>query len=252
MPNRLLILALLVLGPVLPAAGQAMARAQFVHNAADPSLEVIDIYVEGQRVVDDLAFRTATAFLDVPTEADLAVAVAPGTSTSVEDAYTSFPMTFIPDREYVVVANGVLYPAEFAPNPSGRPIDFRLFVQEHARMQSTLPRQVQLFAVHGVTDLPATNVTRGSGEVLLDDFAYGDVTGYLSLAPLLYVFRFEALGRDDTVLARALAALRDVPGRTGALITSGFADPEANGGGPGLALLLVAVDGSVAELPLWR
>lgn len=252
MARWLLILAVVVLGPVGTAVGQAMARAQFVHNAADPALEVIDVYVNDERLIDDLAFRSATAFIDVPTEADLNVAVAPGTSTSSDDAYTSFPVTFIPEREYVVVANGVLYPAEFATNPSGRPIDFRLFVQEDARLRSTQPGHVQLFAVHGVTDLPATDVTRGSGALLFDDFAYGDVTGYQSLSPLLYVLRFEEPARDDAVVARALAALRDVPGRAGALITSGFADPSANGDGAELALLLVAPDGSVAELPLWR
>ena len=58
----------------------AQARLQVIHNAADPGAAVVDVYVNGGILLDDFAFRAATPYIDVASDTDLEIAVAPGTS----------------------------------------------------------------------------------------------------------------------------------------------------------------------------
>ena len=54
-----------------------------MHNAPDPAVSVVDIYVNGNLAIDDFEFRTATSFLRLPAGVDLDLGVAPGTSADV-------------------------------------------------------------------------------------------------------------------------------------------------------------------------
>ena len=61
-----------------------MAKIQVIHNSADAAASVVDIYVNDVLTIPDVAFRTATSFLDVPAGVDLAVGIAPGNSTGYD------------------------------------------------------------------------------------------------------------------------------------------------------------------------
>lgn len=61
---------LTALGLAISAAafvgGGSTASLQVVHNCADAAASTVDVYVNGDLFLDDLDFRTASAFVDVP------------------------------------------------------------------------------------------------------------------------------------------------------------------------------------------
>jgi len=51
-----------------------------VHNAADPAASLVDVYLNGSRILDDFTFRSATPFIDVPANIFLNLGIAPATA----------------------------------------------------------------------------------------------------------------------------------------------------------------------------
>lgn len=240
-PRLLLLLALLV---ALPASAQI--RLQVIHNAADPAAAAVDVYVNGDRVLDDFAFRSATPFLTLPSNTDLTIAIAPPTSTSAADAI--FSQTFnLPVGTYQLIASGVLTPASFAPNPNGRSIAFQLVPGLNAREVAADPASVAIRVVHGATDAPTVNV-RSEGFVIVGDITYPEVTAnYWPLFPGVYPLDITLPNGD--VVASFTADLSGAVGAAITVLASGFLAPAANQNGPAFGLLAVFADGTTALLP---
>lgn len=228
-----------------PASAQT-ARLQVIHNSPDPAAAEVDVYVNGDRLLDDFAFRAATPFVEVPAGVELSVAVAPGTSTSVDDALATFPVTLEHGGAYLAVATGVLDPSAFS-LPAGRDAAFTLVLEE-ARTEAGTRGTVSLLVLHGVPDAPTVDVVRGTGDVLVDDLAYAATSGYLDVPPGVYALGLTPAD-GDARLVQSYANLRPLEGGAAAVLASGFiaaADPNA----PGFALLAVLPDGTVMELPI--
>ena len=246
MPTLRSLLTLAALAAILagPAAAQT-ARLQVIHNAADPAAAVVDVYVNGTRLLDNFAFRTATPFIDVPAGVALSVAVAPGTSTGVGDAVFTRSYTLAAGSRTQLIANGVLVPGFFATNPSGRATAFDLLVGGDAREASDGPGSVRVRVVHGATDAPTVDIRTG-GAVLVDDASYRDVTGYLDVPPASYPLTVTSA---DTTVAAFTADLAAAGGGAVTVLASGFLSPGANQNGPAFGLLAVFPSGTTALLP---
>ena len=243
----LIFFSILLTVAVPAATAQYRADVQFIHNAADPALDTIDVYINGSRMIDDLTFREATPYLEVPSASELYVTVAYGTSTGPEDEIVSYPMTFQEDEQYVVVASGLLYPAEFKDNPSGESTDFRFYIQERARQRSSQPGRAQFFAMHGVPDAPAVSIMEPG--LSLQNLEYGTLTGYHTIRPLVYFLRVVETNNPDAAFASVIANLRPARGMAGTLLLSGFAEPDSVTGAPPLKTLFVYPNGEVAVFP---
>lgn len=113
-----------------------VAYLQAIHNAADPALETVDVYLGSERIVDDFAFRTATPFVPVPADTPLSVGLAPGSSESVSDVVKSFDTVLEENVSYVAIASGVLDTTAFAANPDGRDTELTVFVKPQARQRA--------------------------------------------------------------------------------------------------------------------
>jgi len=246
--------ALVVLLLVVNLSAKGQARVQVIHNAADPAAAVVDLYIQdsnGQITpIDNFAFRKATPFVELPA-GKCTVYVAGPNSSGPQDAIASFEVDLENRQRYVVIANGVLDPNNFADNPDGRSTQFGLLVKTAARDEGSDPTKVDLFAVHGATDAPAVDViARGVGPLIqANSFAYGDLTDYLSVPPDVYTLQITLPGGQPTVVAYRV----DLSGLTGgaaAVLASGFLNPAANQNGEGFALLAVLPDGTVLTLPL--
>jgi len=223
--------SLLALAALVLVAGPAAAQTalvQVVHNAADPAAAVVDIYIEEVSTIEPaipaFAFREATPFIPLPAGTPLTVTVAPGGSTGAGDGLASFPFTLEDGETYQLIANGVLNPAAFAPNPNGVATGFTLFVNATGRTASTDPAQVQFNVLHGATDAPAVDVTARGVGTLVPGAAYGDLTAYLGAPVGNYLLDITPAGVPETLVATFRA---DLSGAAGAVSADGGASAPA-------------------------
>jgi hypothetical protein len=227
------------------------AKLQVIHNAADPAAEVVDIYVNGDLLLDDFAFRTATPFVDVPAGVQLDIGVAPGTSSSAADIIATIPVTLEENKTYVAIANGVLDLGAFAPNPDGKSIGFDLYPRDDVRMSSTRKFLVNALIFHGSTDAPTVDIyARGFLRwKLVGNLSYGSFSNYRYLLPRPYRLEVTPAGDRRTVVAAFEADLRGLWGGAAVVFASGFLNRDANSGGPAFGLFAALPSGDVVEFP---
>ena len=207
----------------------------------------VDIYLNGSLLLDDFAFRTATSFIDAPAGVELNVGVAPGNSGSANDTLKNFPVTLENGNTYVAIANGILDPNSYASNPDGRNTAFTLFVQPMAR-ETGMGGDVDFFALHGATDAPTVDVIARGVATLVDDAAYGDITGYISVPPANYTLDL-TLADGTTLVQSYVADLRTLGGGSAVVFASGFLDPSTNQNGEAFGLFFALADGTVGQFP---
>jgi hypothetical protein len=197
--------------------------------------------------LNDFAFRTATPFIDAPANVDLNIGIAPGNSNSVDDTLANFTANLANGGSYVVIANGVLDPSSYASNPDGRNTAFTLFVKDMARESGT-GSDVDFFVIHGATDAPTVDVIARGVATLVDNAAYSDITGYISVPPANYTLDLTL--SDGTTLVQSYAAdLRTLGGGSAVVFASGFLNPSGNQNGEAFGIFFALADGTVGQFP---
>tara|TARA_R110002049_G_scaffold162031_1_gene327648 strand:+ start:2103 stop:4217 length:2115 start_codon:yes stop_codon:yes gene_type:complete len=237
----------------VPDSGPS-ARVQVIHNSADAAASEVDVYLDGVLTFDNFAFRTASAFTDVPAETPISVAVAPSTSTSVADAIATFPYTLTEDETYVLVADGIVSPTGYSPDASTA-AGFDIKVYPMGRETAGTSGNTDLLVHHGSTDAPTVDVNEVSGpSILVDDISYGefDPNGYLELPTADYTINISTAD-GVTVVASYDAPLATLGLDDAAIVVvaSGFLDPSVNSNGPAFGLwVALPSGGALVELPL--
>ncbi len=235
-------------GTVLALNETSNARLQVIHNCADPAASTVDVYLNGSLALDDFAFRTATPYIDVPAGVTINIGIAPGNSTSADDTLVNIPAVFSNGETYSAIASGVLNPAAFASNPNGVGTGFQLLVANAMREAALNSNEVDFRVLHGATDAPAVDVVARGVATLVNNAAYTDFTGYISVPANPYIIDIKAAG-TSTIVASYSAPLNLVPGGAGVVFASGFLNPSANQNGPAFGLYAALPDGSVIALP---
>jgi len=223
------------------------ARLQVIHNAADPAAASVDVYLNGTKLLDNFGFRQATPFIDAPAGTPINVGVAGGNSSTAADTLKNFSLTLTPGDTYVALANGVLNPANFAVNPNGKNRAFTLFIQPVAREKALDTTKVEFFAVHGATDAPIVDVVARGVATLVNNAAYGDITGYLAVPPASYTLDVKDSSGSVTVASFA-ADLSGLRKGSAVVFASGFLTPSANQNGPAFGLFAALANGTVVAL----
>ncbi|MBN2091949.1 DUF4397 domain-containing protein, partial [candidate division KSB1 bacterium] len=222
--NYLLTLVLVLFIGFSVTNAQDNARLQVIHNAADPAAEKVDVYLNGQLLLNDFAFRAATPFIDAPANVELEIGVAPGTSSSASDVLASFKVTLMAGKKYVAIANGVLNPVNFASNPDGKSTAFTLFIKENAQEAAATAGNVEFAVLHGSTDAPTVDILARDVAKLVDDAPYGALTDYLSVPPADYTIDItDASG--SVVVATYTAPLSGLANGAAIVFASGFFNP---------------------------
>ncbi|MFN3596025.1 MAG: CHRD domain-containing protein [Rubricoccaceae bacterium] len=233
--------------PILARDINPTARLQVIHNSPDPAAAAVDVYINGDLTIPNLAFREATPFVELPAIAQLNIAIAPAGSEGPGAAvYTldgfDLPILFVGQA----IATGVLNPDMFAPNPDGIPTNFALLPREAVTAASS-GSTVALAVVHGAPDAPTVDVA-ANGSVLIAELTYTDATGYLEVPPASYTLGVRVTG-SPTDVATFTADLTGAGGAAITVLASGFLDPASNQNGPAFGLLAVFADGTTALLP---
>jgi hypothetical protein len=241
------IFAALPNGTVVEFPAVQLSRLQVIHNAADVAAGSVDIYLNGGLLLNDFAFRTATPFIDAPANVDLNIGIAPGNSNSVDDTLANFTANLVNGETYVLIANGVLDPSSYASNPDGRNIAFTLLANVDAR-ESATSGNVDFFVVHGSTDAPTVDVIARGVATLVDNAAYGDITGYISVPAGNYTLDL-TLADGTTLVQSYVADLRTLGGGSAVVFASGFLNPSANQNGEAFGIFFALADGTVGQFP---
>lgn len=155
---------------------------------ASPDAPAVDVYVDGSKAVGDLAFRSVTEYLDVPTgEREVSVTVA-GTDTTVFG-----PATLELDAEdYTAVARGEVTNDDTA---------FTVDLFEDTTGANLDDGDARVRAIHASPDAPGVDVTVDDGRRR----QFTETTGQLTCAALDW--RSSASRADSTSETLSKAAL---------------------------------------------
>jgi hypothetical protein len=187
-----------------------VANLQIIHNSPTPT---VDIYVNGAKLLDDFAFRTATPYVQVPAGVALSIAVAPGNSRTVADAIATVPVRLDSGKTYIAVAYGIVGDAQ-------RP--FGLALSDAGRMMSTNPNNVDINFFHGSPDAPAVDILAGTN-VVFKNTEYSKFSTYISVpASATYRLGVTPANNNSTVVARYDLNIDYWKGRTAVVIATGF------------------------------
>ncbi len=225
-----------------------MARAQFIHNAADMAAQSVDVFVNGDLFYGDFDFRTATPFVDVPAGVELNIDIAPA-GAGIEASVFDIAVTLDADETYVIVANGIVSASGYDPAPA-----FTIYPFAGAREEAMETDETDLLVFHGSTDAPEVSVWAMGGDAALFNFEYGEFAGYLSLPTANYVLEVRTADGETVVAAYSvpLAAL-ELEGTALTVVASGFLNPANNSDGPAFGLFVAtAAGGDLLELPLYE
>lgn len=232
----------------LPTAGIPTARVQVIHNSADAAAAEVDVYLNGALLLDDFAFRTATPYVDLQAGVDLEVAIAPGTSTSVNDAIATFPYNLAAGETYTLVANGIVSGTGYTP---AQPFSIDVYAGSRETATSG-PANTDILVCHGSTDAPVVDVNEVlvlGGATLVDDIAYGQYQGYVEAPTADYALEINAGGNPVVTYSAPLATL-NLDGAAITVVASGFLDPSVNSNGPAFGLwVALPAGGALVELP---
>lgn len=237
------ILAVLADGTVVTLPQQQQSYVQVIHNSPDPAADSVDVYVDGTKAIPNFKFRTATPYIQLLSNVNHTVAVAPANSTNVSQAIATFPNIMLdPDSSYVVTASGVVG-SGFAANPDGRSTAFTLLIKPNARRQASSSGEFDFFVIHGAPDAPSVDVSVEVPSILaVNNASYTDQTGYLPVPVGSYVFDLQD-SAGSTTLKRYLADLSSLGGQSGVALASGFLNPANNNNGPSFGIWVALASG---------
>jgi hypothetical protein len=171
------------------AAQEDGARIRVLH--ASPDAPAVDIFLDGQKAVTNLAFDSITDYVNVTAGAhNVKVFPAPsdGSGTPVIEA----DVTLSAGTDYTVAAVGKL--SEIGP----------LVLTDDNKAPAE--GQVRLRFVHASPDAPAVDIYAEGAGVVVPNAAFKDASGYLDLPAGTYNLEVRAAGTETVAL--------DLPGIT--------------------------------------
>ena len=229
--------------------GAQVARVQIIHNSADTSVAFVDVYIDGVLTYDSLQFHEATAFANISSGIEHAIAFTPASADDISAAVFTAQYNFSPSSKNILIANGSLDSEQFQP--------FQAFSLDHYNLALEASNNASGTSVlfcnggtdAGVVDLKETELIQLTA---FEDIEYSAFSGYLELFTADYVFTLsDASGVNDYASFSAPFAQFGWSGDAVTIVSSGFLNQSTNDDGEALGLWAVrATGGMMTELPL--
>jgi hypothetical protein len=233
-------------GEVVPLT-ELNAFIQIVHASADPSIAEVDVYINGEKILDNFGFSQATPFLPVVPYKTLAVGVAPANSTSATEAFFTTNVLADSSRYHYAVASGLRNITGFAANPNNVDRSFALLINNTARLDAALnTKNIDLMYFHSMTDAPATEAQgRNQTSFLSRNNNFKTFHGYRAHSAFNEI-PFELIEFESrALLYRRHVDLLSHQGKTGLVIATGFKNPAQNQNGRGIEMFIIWPEGAV-------
>jgi hypothetical protein len=177
----------------LAAAAYGQIPVQIIHNSPDPAAAIVDIYIDDALVLDDVAFKQASPFVDefgnpviIVTPTSLVEVKTPDGSAVVLSETLALTM----GAPTLIEVIGLVDPMGFDPNPDGLDTSLDLLIYEGYTPAAADPLSAELMAVHAIPDAGTVDIIvrtvidqPGVGIPLFTGLQYGDTGDYLVLTP---------------------------------------------------------------------
>jgi len=174
---------LLALAAVPAALAQgASAKVRVVH--ASPDAPAVDVYLDGNKVLTNVPFFTASDYLDVPAGAhDIKVTPTGDASTAVIDAKG---VSVEAGKVYTVAATGKL-------------ADIKATIYSD-NLSAPAAGKAHVRVVHASPDAPAVDIKVKGGPALISNLAFPKDSGYLPVDAGSYDLTVNVAGSDTVAL----------------------------------------------------
>lgn len=224
----------------LPLEDISTARLQVIHNSADMNAELVDVWLNNEKVITKFAFRTATPFVDVPAGEAFTISITAPNSTSPDNAVYAESFTLLGGNKYILIANGIVSPDGYSPASP-----FSLYGFPIAREMAMTMGNTDVLVFHGATDAPVIDLVESTtNTTFVEDLEYGQFDGYFEVPTADYSFQVTSQDGSEVVAEFEAPFASNAWGNKAiSILASGFFDPQSNSDGPSFGFYAVLPEG---------
>lgn len=219
-------------GLVVPLSTISLANVQFIHNA---QADAVDIYYGSERILEGVAFREASGFIELPAFPGLDIGIALAGSQDVSEAFYTIEPNFQNLENYIVFAYGV--PGSFNPD-----FLFGLNIIDQVRLEASGENTVDAFLYHGAPELVGVDLNSEQGDLIFRDIRYNEFSDYASLSSSDQFLDFIASG-TGLLLGTYLAPFEEYNNQSLVIFAS-----DMTGGDPPFEPWVALTDGTTFPL----
>lgn len=195
------------------------ALLQVIHNSADPSLALIDVWRNDELIADSLPFHHATPYLTLPSTDSAHFEVRLHGDTTAGPPLLEYTTSIVTGSKHIFIVNGVLDSISYQPYRALR-IDHKYDALDFSAGGTSL----DITFCHGTTDADSVDITETALFQLtaFESVAFGQFTDYLNIFTADYSF-----GMNSTSTGELLG---DFSAPFGSLNWAGLAITVVSGG----------------------
>jgi hypothetical protein len=134
----------------------------------------LDVYKNGNKFFEDVAYRTSRPIMFIPADKPMAIGLAPGNTNSAQDTLRNINYTFLNGKHYIVTAQGI------AGNPT-TPLSLNIY--DLGREKALDSSKVEVAVLNGVPDAQQMELKESGNSLIQANLGYNQMHPYTALSP---------------------------------------------------------------------